>query len=229
MTTPGKLLRVRFVLAVLITAVISCLLAAGVIAIKRAQHAANLCTAYGRLCQMRLALQNYERVYDALPPICLKDVEKKPTQSWRALIFPYLETQSLKQVDLSQPWDSEDNHKIIDNVPQRDWGWFARDRIPSEQHPPVTHIVALLGKDSIWDANTGLPKGPTCKNLNAILLISIPESDIHPLEPRDITESELRVLVENGVEALFINSNDHGYGIVRLDGGELTFQGHPDD
>jgi hypothetical protein len=78
-------------------------------------------------------------------------------------------------------------------------------------------------------AKTGLPKGPTWKNLNAVLLISIPQSNIHPLEPRDITESELRALVENGNEALFINSNNNGYGIVQVDGGRLEFQGYPEE
>jgi hypothetical protein len=59
---------------------------------------------------------------------------------------------------------------------------------------------------------------------NAILLVSIPESNVEPLQPKDITEDEVRKLVEDGQEVLFIVADVRdGYGIVKLEDGKLVF------
>jgi hypothetical protein len=127
------------------------------------------------------------------------------------------------RLDLFQPWNSDYNRKVIDSIPLREWTWFARDR-PSEQAPVYTHILALLGPDSIWEATTGLPKGSIKEYPNAILLISVPESDIEPLQPGDITEDEVRKMVEDGQEILFIMAGGgHTYGVVTIEGGRLAF------
>lgn len=146
--------------------------------------------------------------------------------------FDFVETESLKQLDLSQPWDSASNREVADKVPQRDWNEFARDVIPPEQHPVTTHILALLGKDSIWDAKSGLPKGTRKEFPDAILLISVPESNIEPLEPRDIPEAEVCALVKDGKEVLFIRADDrYRCGVVKVEDGRLVFRDwkEPDD
>jgi hypothetical protein len=194
-------------------------------AVKQARHAARILTAEGRLSQMRLALQNYETAHGSLPPLFLRDAGGRPIQSWRALVVPHLELDCLKQLDLAHPWDSADNRKIIDNVSQHDWGWFARD-IPSDRPPAVTHLFAWTGAGSLWDAKTGLPKGTTREHPDAVLLISVPESSIHPLEPRDLSEEQVRALVEAGQEVLFIRANASPYGLVKLDRGRLVFKNH---
>jgi len=200
-----------------------CVLVFGAFLVRRAQREARRSNAYGRLCQMRLALQNYEQQYGALPPVCLRDNEGKPIHSWRALILPYLDFESIKRLDLSQSWNSDYNRKVIDSIPVGEWTWFARDR-PLDQSPARTHILALLGPSSIWDVTTGLPKGRTHERANTILLISVPESSIEPLQPSDITEDELCKMVEDGHEILFIMADaPNGYGIVTIEGGALAF------
>jgi hypothetical protein len=223
MSVSKKSLRLQIVIGVVVVAILGGMLVMGTIAVRHAQHAAARCTALGRLCQMRLALQNYERAYGTLPPICLKDRQGTPIQSWRALLVPYLEVESLKDLDLSESWQSARNRAVIAKTPARDWIWFCRDRMETEPHLPVTHIVALLGADSIWDAETGLPKTTLFKKPHAVLLLSIPASDIHPLEPRDLTEAELRTRIEKGEEILFINSASYSYGDVRIENGRLVF------
>ena len=100
---------------------------------------------------------------------------------------------------------------------------FARDRGP-ERFPVSTHILAFIGRDSIWDATTGAPKGKTEEHSNAILLVSVPESNIEPLQPGDITEEEVRTMVEDGHEVLFIMAHTrYGYGIVTIEGDSLVF------
>jgi hypothetical protein len=173
---------------------------------------------------MRLALLNYETANESLPPLFLRDSRGRPIQSWRALVVPYLEMDSLKPLDRSQPWDSAGNRKVIDNVPQNDWAWFGRDVVPDSPRP-VTYLFAWTGADSLWNAKTGLPRGTIRENPKAILLISVPKSAIHPLEPRDLTEAQVRALVEDGHEVLFIQADvSGGYGLVKIDRGRLVFK-----
>jgi len=200
---------------------------AGVIMLSGAKATARRMQAYGRLCQMRAALQMYEDKHGTLPPLCLRDNLGIPIHSWRALVLPFLgsEVSKLsKQMDLSQPWNSDSNDRLIDSVPPGEWVWFAWDR--SQTRPDVsTHILAYLGRESIWEARTGLPKGKTTEHPDAILLIWIPKGNLHPLQPGDITEEEVRERVGKGEEVLFLAAgSSSSTGIVTIERDELVFR-----
>lgn len=62
----------RIVLAALIV-MVGCVLVVGALMVSRARQEARRCTAYGRLCQLRAALQLYEQQHGMLPPLCLRD------------------------------------------------------------------------------------------------------------------------------------------------------------
>lgn len=202
---------------------IAALLAAGVVWLNNAQARSKRLSAYGRLCQMQLALRMYKDDYGTLPPLSLQDTAGTPTQSWRALILPYLGFPELpKQLDLSQPWNSDTNLSFIDVVPPGNWVWFALDH-PTTL-PVSTHILAFVGQKSLWNAGTGLPKGKTTEHPDAVLLVWIPKGNHHPLQPGDITEKEVRDRVEQGQEVLFIAAGDgYRYGIITIERGELAF------
>jgi hypothetical protein len=191
--------------------------------IRAAQTAARISNAYGRLSQMRYALENYEQQHGTLPPLNLLDRDGQPVMSWRGLILPALDTDLFKQLDPSQPWDSEHNRKIVDSIPLNDWGWFARDRAENRS-PAVTHIMAYLGPNSFWDAKTGRPAGTIEKFANKVLLISVPQSRIEPLQPGDITEAEIRQFINDGEDVLFILAGGrYTYGTVTIENDKLAF------
>lgn len=200
------------------------ILAGVLVAFSRAKAKANLFVASSRLSQMRLALEMYEDDHGTLPPLVLRGSDGIPTQSWRALISRYLGVgKQLEQLDLSQPWNSNHNRRIADNVPHDDWGWFALDRSQITE-PVSTHILAYVGRESIWYPGTGLPKGKTPEHPNAISLIWIPKGSLHPLQPGDITEEEVRELVTSGKVVLFIKARaSFGWGVVKIEQGELAF------
>jgi prepilin-type processing-associated H-X9-DG protein len=65
--------------------------------------------------QIMLALHNYEEAHKALPPAYTVDANGRPLHSWRTLILPYLEQESLYQtIDLSKPWNDPANAKALD-------------------------------------------------------------------------------------------------------------------
>ncbi len=66
------------------------------------------------LKQIALALHNYEAHYHALPPAYTVDGDGKPLHSWRTLILPYVDQQSLySRIDLSKPWDDPANAEAL--------------------------------------------------------------------------------------------------------------------
>jgi hypothetical protein len=69
------------------------------------------------LKQIVLAYHNYNDTYGFLPTNKLSK-DKKPLLSWRVQILPFIEQDALyKQFKMDEPWDSENNKKLIDKMP----------------------------------------------------------------------------------------------------------------
>lgn len=214
--------RTKVIVTCTLTVVTAGLLVSGFLWLSRAKAKAEMLRASGRLSQMRLALELYERDYGTLPPLYLRDGQGVPSQSWRALILPYLGFEVSTQLNLSQPWNSAHNRRITDSVPPGGWVWFALDH-PTTL-PVSTRILAYVGRESIWDASTGNPKGKIADHPDAISLVWIPKGNLHPLQPGDITGEEIRKMVESGQEVVFIRAmGSSGWGIVTIERGELAF------
>jgi Protein of unknown function (DUF1559)/Domain of unknown function (DUF4190) len=68
--------------------------------------------------QLALAMQNYESVYGCFPPAATYDAAGKPLLSWRVLILPFLEQETLyNQFHLNEAWDSPHNKPLADQMP----------------------------------------------------------------------------------------------------------------
>lgn len=67
-----------------------------------------------------LAMHNYASSYNnALVPSAICDAQGKPLLSWRVAILPYIEYDNLyKMFKLDEPWDSENNKKLIPMMPK---------------------------------------------------------------------------------------------------------------
>jgi prepilin-type N-terminal cleavage/methylation domain-containing protein/prepilin-type processing-associated H-X9-DG protein len=80
-------------------------------AVRRAQCVNNL-------KQIAVALYNYEDAYKVLPPAYTADASGRPLHSWRTLILPYLEQESLyRTIDLSKPWNDPANAQALEAMP----------------------------------------------------------------------------------------------------------------
>ena len=66
------------------------------------------------LKQIGLALHNYHDTYGSLPSAYTVDDDGQPLHSWRTLILPFLEEQTLyDQIDLSKPWNDPANETVF--------------------------------------------------------------------------------------------------------------------
>ena len=64
-----------------------------------------------------MAIQNYVQDHGALPPAYTVDAKGRRLHSWRTLILPYLDQESLyRAIDLSKPWDDPVNRLAMETV-----------------------------------------------------------------------------------------------------------------
>jgi prepilin-type processing-associated H-X9-DG protein len=85
-------------------------------AIRTSGPAAYRAQCTNNLKQIALALHSYERSHNALPPAYTVDALGRPLHSWRTLILPDLEQESLYQtIDLSKPWNDSANAKAYNS------------------------------------------------------------------------------------------------------------------
>ncbi len=70
------------------------------------------------LRQIMIAMLNYESAYGHFPEQAITSQDGRPLLSWRVAILPFLEQEALyKQFHLDEPWDSEHNLKLLEQMP----------------------------------------------------------------------------------------------------------------
>jgi prepilin-type processing-associated H-X9-DG protein len=121
-------------------------MAAGLLvpATQRIRAAANRMKSSNNLKQFALAIHNYHDVNNSVP-VAICDNTGKPLLSWRVAILPYVEQDNLyKQFKLDEPWDSENNKKLIEKMPKI----FELPGAPAK--PGQTHYRTFVGQQASW-------------------------------------------------------------------------------
>ncbi|MGB7346145.1 MAG: DUF1559 domain-containing protein [Pirellulaceae bacterium] len=110
-------------------------------AVQAAREAARRMTASNNLKQIGLGIHNYHAAYKKLPgPI--RDKDGNALLSWRVAILPFIEEQALyQQFHLDEPWDSEHNIKLVDQMSQT----FQDPSLPLPQGQTVFRM--MIGED----------------------------------------------------------------------------------
>ena len=100
-----------------------------------------------------LAFHNYHDTFGNLPNYASTGEDGKPLLSWRVHLLPFLDQQELySQFHLDEPWDSEHNIKLVEQMPQV-------YRSPNSQaEKGYTNYVAIRSNDSLFPALDGKGK-----------------------------------------------------------------------
>jgi hypothetical protein len=143
-------------------------------AVQRLQSVAALSKSANNLKQIGLAMHNYVDTHnDAFPPAAVCDKKGKPQLSWRVLILPYIEQDDLyKQFKLDEPWDSENNKKLIAKMPNV----YA---MPGKSKPgdTTTYYRLFVGNGAGFDWVTGRKiLGITDGTSNTIMCVTAAEA-----------------------------------------------------
>jgi serine/threonine protein kinase len=104
------------------------------------------------LMQIGIGLHNMDSAYGTLPPPAIYDKAGKPLLSWRVAILQYIEQETLyRQFKLDEPWDSENNKKLIAQMP-RTYAIEGKSAGP----PGTTHYQAVVGRGTAWEVQPQL-------------------------------------------------------------------------
>jgi hypothetical protein len=115
-----------------------------------AQGAAFRVQSMNNMKQIGLAMHVYNEAYKTFPPAFKADKDGKPLLSWRVLILPYLEQDTLyRQFHLDEPWDSEHNKALLDKMPN-----FYRSP-GSKAGAGMTNYLTVRGEKAIYHGSKG--------------------------------------------------------------------------
>jgi prepilin-type processing-associated H-X9-DG protein len=118
-------------------------------AVQAAREAAMRVQSSNNLKQIGLALIDYEDAHHILPAQAKYDSDGKPLLSWRVGILPYIEEKQLyDQFHLDEPWDSPNNIKLLDKMPDV-------FKHPKFNKPGMTLYQAAVGKGCAFDGKQG--------------------------------------------------------------------------
>jgi hypothetical protein len=106
------------------------------------------------LKQIALALHNYHDVYKSFPPAYVADENGRPMHSWRVLILPFLEQQSLYDAyRFDEPWDGPNNRKLLTRMPSV-YSCPSQQPRNSRTHTHTSY-VAVVGENTAWPGQGG--------------------------------------------------------------------------
>ena len=142
--------RSRLVIKLLwVTAILAILVALLLPASRSSREAARRVQCTNNLKQIALALHNYAAVYGALPPASTMDASGRALHSWRTLILPFLQQESLyRSIDLAKPWNDTANATAFTAMPPV-------FRCPSgDGLPNTTNYLAIVGPSACFLPNS---------------------------------------------------------------------------
>jgi len=135
--------------AILITSLLVLLLIGILVlpAIQQAREAASRTQSRENLKAIGQAILQYEQERLSFPETAIKDEQGKPLLSWRVRLLPYLGHAELyEQFDLTQPWNSEHNRKLIEQMPEL----FQCPEMDNGEF--TTNYLLVVGPDTIFSA-----------------------------------------------------------------------------
>ncbi len=116
-------------------------------AVQQVRQAARRTTSMNNLRQIGLAAHNYESAFRKLPLQANYDKNGKPLLSWRVHLLPFMEESVLyEQFNLDEPWDSENNIKLLDQMP-------ACFKNPNFEDDTRTVYLAVAGPGTVFPGN----------------------------------------------------------------------------
>ncbi|MBM4089249.1 MAG: DUF1559 domain-containing protein [Planctomycetes bacterium] len=125
-------------------------------AVRSAREAARRSQSMNNLKWIGLAMHNYHDVHRGFPAPYSVDKDGKPLLSWRVHILPYIEQQTLyDQFHLDEPWDSEHNRTLIDQMPET---YLSPNSIAG---PGETIYLGVAGKDGVFAPPKQTDSGPS--------------------------------------------------------------------
>ena len=171
------------------------------------------------LKQLGLAFFSYHAEYGSFPPAVVCDDDGRPMHSWRVLLLPYLDQQTLySHYRFDEPWDGPNNISLQDAMPDLyrcpgDHRGDEASEIVRQHLHRLTNYVVVTSEDGLFSGSrmsgvTDIPDG----HHHTLMTAEVRQHAVHWMSPDDVTPGEL-------LTDLRLSANDdddncnHGPGI----------------
>jgi hypothetical protein len=153
-------------------------------AVQNAREASRRMSCGNNIKQLALAMHNYHDEHGVFPPAIIADENGRPLHSWRVLLLPYLECQSLyAEYDMDEPWNGPNNRKLSSAIPYT-------YKCPSRDHRHgqfYTSYVAVTGDSTMWRGKQQTSLSDITDGAGrTVMIVEHHASGVHWMEPRDV-------------------------------------------
>jgi hypothetical protein len=145
------------------------------------------------LKRLAIAAHNFRDVHERFPPAVLMGPDGQIPHSWRIELLPFVDQEALyKQYRMNEPWDSENNKKVLEKMP-------AVFRSPFDD-PKSTNsgYYALVGPGTMFEGTAGIRMAQVTDGSSNTLLIVEAKRSIPWTKPDDIAFDPEKPLPEVG-------------------------------
>lgn len=187
-------------------------------------------------CAMQLreigeAVSRYREIEGRLPATSIYTSEGKALHSWRVLLLPYLEANYFYGLyNLDQPWDGEDNSKLLQRYTVEVAGVEREVTAVSsvyccgtaDGHNYRTNFVALDDADATLrpyrsrTARVGWMSRSSPED--AIVIVAVTDASAHWMKPEDLTAAEFASLETQARRIATSSESIRGAVVVQRDG-----------
>ena len=164
--------------------------------VQKVREAASRMQSANNLKQIALAMHAYNDANGHFPPQAVYDKDGKPLLSWRVLILPYVEQNELyKQFHLDEPWDSENNKKLMEQMPKV-FAAPAQSEESLKNHETV--YQGFAGKGAFFDGKKGLTFADVTDGLSNTIMAVEAAKPVPWSKPEDVPFDEGKLLPKVG-------------------------------
>jgi hypothetical protein len=152
-------------------------------AIRPMRSPSSLSQCNNNLKMIGLGLQTYADVYGRFPPVYIADENGRPMHSWRVLILPFLEQNTLyREYNFDEPWDGPHNRQLAKQMPP-----FYKCPHDRASGPTKTSYLAVTGAETVWpDSDSIALSQITDGTSNTLAVVEEIGSGVDWMEPRDL-------------------------------------------
>ena len=187
-------------------------------------EAARRTTCMNNQRQIALAMLNYESANGHFPPAYIADENGKPMHSWRVLILPFIEQNSLfERYSMDEPWNGPNNRQLEKEI-------SAVYQCPSHNRNGNsfdTSYCVVTGPGTMFDDDQAATFDDITDGASkTIVIMEVSRTQIHWMEPRDLTMNEALSEFGKNAEASESDSSNHpGVHVVAfVDGSGRTIE-----
>jgi hypothetical protein len=163
------------------------------------------------LKQIAMALHSYHEQYGVFPPAYIADATGRPMHSWRVLLLPFLEAQSLyDEYDFHEPWNGPNNSKLLTRMP-----YFFSCPIQPPTLPNRTNYAVITGPGTMFPGTASVKIADVTDGLSeTLMVVEVANVNIPWTAPVDL---------DVGTMSFQINDPKHpGLSSMHIDGAQVA-------